>query len=143
MRRHGRQHVPGRRQPAGAETVRFDIHAAQITLRDSSAPAIGALTGPLAEPGRTQRGTTTVTARATDTGAGVASFTLEVDGQAVAGVAAPGCQAEPFTARTPCPTDISQSLELDTTKLAFGGHSVRVVARDASGNTTPRRPSTC
>ena len=41
--------------PPGAETVRFDIHAAQITLRDSSAPAIGALTGPLAEPGRRRR----------------------------------------------------------------------------------------
>ena len=103
--------------PPGAETVRFDIHAAQITLRDSSAPAIGALTGPLAEPGRRHAGTTTVTARATDAGAGVASFTLEVDGQAVASAAAPGCQAEPFTARTPCPTDIGQSLELDTTKL--------------------------
>ena len=123
-------------RPPGAETVRFDIHAAQITLRDSSAPAIGALTGPLAEPGRRHAGTTTVTARATDAGAGVASFTLELDGQAVASAAAPGCQAEPFTARTPCPTDIGQSLELDTTKLTFGSHSVRVVARDASGNTS-------
>lgn len=126
--------------PPGTETVRFDIHAAQITLRDSSAPAVPALTGPLAEPGRTHTGTTTVTARATDAGAGVASFTLEVDGQAVASAVAPGCQAEPYTARTPCPTDISQSLELDTTKLAFGGHSVRVVARDASGNTGTSAP---
>lgn len=122
--------------PPGAETVRFDIHAAQITLRDSSAPAVAALTGPLAEAGRTHTGTTTVTARATDAGAGVASFALEVDGAAVASAAAPGCQAEPFTARTPCPTDIAQTLELDTTKLAYGRHSARVVARDASGNAT-------
>ena len=126
--------------PPGAETVRFDIHAAQITLRDSAPPAIGALAGPLAEPGRTHSGTSTVTARATDAGAGVASFTLEVDGQAVASAAAPGCQAEPYTARTPCPTDISQSLELDTTRLAFGRHSARVVARDASGNATGSPP---
>ena len=120
-----------------ADTVRFDIHAAQITLRDSAAPAVAALTGPLAEAGRTHAGTTTVTAQATDAGAGVASFTLEVDGQAVASAAAPGCQAEPYTLRTPCPTSIGQSLELDTTKLAYGRHSARVVARDASGNATP------
>jgi hypothetical protein len=122
--------------PPGTDTVRFDIHAARITLRDLAAPTVGALSGPLAERGRTHSGTTTVTARATDAGAGVASFTLEVDGRPVAGAAAPGCAAAPYTSPTPCPTDIGQTLELDTTKLGFGRHTARVVARDASGNAT-------
>lgn len=120
--------------------MRFDIHAAQITLRDSSAPALAALSGPLAEPGRTHSGTTTVTARATDAGAGVGSFTLQVDGQPVAGAPAPGCQAQPYTLRTPCPTDIAQTLELDTTTLAYGRHTATVVAVDASGNATASPP---
>jgi hypothetical protein len=122
--------------PPGTDTVRFDIHAARITLRDLAAPTVGALGGPLAEPGRTHSGTTTVTARATDAGAGVASFALEVDGRQVATAAAPGCPGQPYTAPTPCPADIGQTLELDTTKLRFGSHTARVVARDASGNAT-------
>jgi hypothetical protein len=121
--------------PSGTDTVRFDIHAARITLRDLAPPVVGALSGPLAGGGR-HRGTTTVTARATDAGAGVASFTLEVDGSAVASAAAPGCRSLPYTAPTPCPTDVGQTLELDTTKLGFGRHTARVVARDASGNAT-------
>jgi hypothetical protein len=123
--------------PPGTDTVRLDIHAARVTLRDLAAPAVGALSGPLAERGRTHRGTTTVTARATDAGAGVVSFTLEVDGRAVTSAAAPGCAAAPYTSPTPCPTDIAQTLELDTTTLGHGRHTARVVARDASGNATP------
>jgi hypothetical protein len=122
--------------PPGTDTVRLDIHAAKITLRDLAAPAVGALSGPLTERGRTQSGTTVVTARATDAGAGIASFSLEVDGRPVANAAAPGCPSQPYTAPTPCPTDVGQTLELDTTKLGFGRHTARVVARDASGNAT-------
>ena len=45
-RRPVRRHAPARTcldadSPPGADTVRFDIHAAQITLRDSAAPAVG------------------------------------------------------------------------------------------------------
>jgi hypothetical protein len=126
--------------PAGTDTARLDVHAAQITLRDLAAPALGALSGPLAETGRKQSGTTSITAHATDAGAGIGSFTLEVDGRQVATAAAPGCPAAPFTAPTPCPTDIAQTLALDTTKLGYSRHSARVVAHDAAGNTTASGP---
>ena len=118
------------------DTVRLDVHAAQITLRDLAAPAVGALSGPLAEAGRKQSGTTSITAHATDAGGGVAAFSLDVDGRQVATAAAPGCPAAPFTAPTPCPTDISQTLALDTAKLGYGRHTAHVVAHDAGGNAT-------
>ena len=94
-------------------------------------PAVGALSGALAEAGRKQSGTTGVTAHATDAGGGVAAFALDVDGRQVSAAAAPGCPAEPFTAPTPCPTDISQTLELDTAKLGYR-LEVRVTATDRS-----------
>jgi hypothetical protein len=122
--------------PAGTDTARVDVHAAQITLRDLAPPAVGAPSGPLTQGGRALSGTTAVSAHATDTGAGVASFSLEVDGRAVASAPAPGCPAQPYTAPTPCPADISQTLELDTTTLGYGRHTARVVASDASGNAT-------
>ena len=87
----------------GTDPVRLDIHAAQITLRDQSPPALAAISGPLTAPSRTESGVTTVTVRATDTGGGVAAFTLEVDGKAVATAAAPGCQAAPYTMPAPVP----------------------------------------
>ena len=122
--------------PAGDDTARLDVHAAQITLRDLAAPAIAGLSGPLAEAGRKQTGTTNVTAHATDAGAGVASFALEVDGRQVASAAAPGCPSAPFTAPAPCPADSAQTLALDTTQLRYGRHAARVLAQDASGNAT-------
>jgi hypothetical protein len=126
--------------PSGTDTARLDVHAAQITLRDLAAPAVGPLSGPLADAGRKQSGTTSITAHATDAGGGVASFTLDVDGRQVATMGAPGCPAQPFTAPTPCPADISQTLQLDTSKLGYGRHTAHVVAHDAGGNATASAP---
>jgi len=146
---HSLHLVVGCGGPAGAsclaadnpsESARLDIHAAQITLRDLAAPAITGLSGPLAEAGRKQAGTATISAHATDAGAGVSAFSLAVDGRQVAAAAAPGCPAAPFTAPAPCPADISQTLELDTTKLGYGRHAAQVVAHDASGNATASAP---
>lgn|GEM_PF-5437889 len=125
----------------GGDPVRLDIHASQITLRDASPPAVAAVSGPLAD-GRTQSGSSTVTARATDSGGGVAVFALEVDGRVVASAPAPGCQAPPFTAPVPCPLDITQALTLDTNTLAYGRHTARVVVTDVSGNVTGSAPFT-
>jgi hypothetical protein len=122
--------------PAGTDTARVDIHATQITLRDMAAPAIAVLSGPLADAGRKQTGTTSISAHATDAGGGVAAFSLDIDGRQVGAAAAPGCPAAPFTAPTPCPTDSSQTLELDTTTLGYGRHTARVVVHDAGGNAT-------
>ena len=124
----------------GTDPVQLDIHAAQITLRDDSPPAIAAISGPLTAPGRTESGVTTVTVRATDAGGGVAAFTLEVDGKAVATAAAPGCQAVPYTVPVPCPGDATQTLALDTNSLGYGAHTARVMATDAGGSTTASAP---
>jgi len=83
-----------------------------------------------------------VTARATDTGGGVASFALEVDGKAVASAGAPGCQAAPYTSPTPCPADVSQMLALDTNTLAYGKQARREVGDqvDVLAAVAPRAP---
>ena len=55
VRRSGRRDVPGPSDTApGTDPVRLDIHAAQITLRDPSPPAVAAISGPLTAPGRTE-----------------------------------------------------------------------------------------
>ena len=124
----------------GTDPVRLDIHAAQITLRDHSPPAIAAISGPLTAPGRTESGVTTVTVRATDAGGGVAAFALEVDGKVVATAVAPGCQAVPYTVPAPCRGDATQTLALDTTSLGYGDHTARVVATDVGGDSTASGP---
>jgi hypothetical protein len=124
----------------GTDPERLDIHAAQMTLRDQAPPAIAGLSGPLTEGGRTQSGTSTVTARATDVGAGVATFSLEIDGKTVTSAGAPGCQAAPFTSPAPCPADVSQTLALDTDTLPYGNHTARVLTSDASGNVIGSSP---
>ncbi|MGX6446927.1 hypothetical protein ACVU7I_02485 [Patulibacter sp. S7RM1-6] len=106
-----------------------------ITYRDSAPPAAGSAEGSLltSSPGAPVSGQATVKITAADTGAGVRSGSVLVDGTEVAATAAQ-C-SPPYDRQHACPTRLDKQVLVDTTKIANGTHSVEVTATDASGNT--------
>ncbi len=90
----------------------------------------GALWGP-GEAGGFHKGTESVAVAAQDVGGGVASITLSADGRPMETYTAP-CN---FTFAQPCPSSTgTQTLNLPTTQLSDGKHTLTLVATDAAGN---------
>jgi hypothetical protein len=135
----------------GPPHIAARIYRAAIRLRDDSVPTFlsppaGSLTagGPLS-------GTQSLSFSAADTGSGVQSAELEVDGKTVA-TQDFGCPP-PYVHLTPCKLANGGSLALDTSALADGPHSVRVLVRDATQSnvgvagpftiTTANTPTSC
>ena len=116
-----------------------------LELRDALAPLPTAPpTGPLVDGTRAAAGVATATAALSDRGSGVRSLSAEIDG-AVAATTDPvdrngGACALPYTYRVPCKLAATGTVAVDTTKLADGPHQVRLIARDASGNTSAQGP---
>ena len=122
----------------------LNLHAADVQLRDDSAPrADGQLAGDLLVDGVVS-GARSVIASLADAGSGVYGIDVEVDGRRVAGTVSSGCaQADvaadgtrAFTRRRPCTTVTTLKADIDTAVLADGDRAVRVVAQDAAGNRT-------
>jgi hypothetical protein len=123
------------------------LYAMVVTLSDDSAPTPGEVSGTLVAPG-VLSGDAGVSFDATDTGSGLYSAALTVDGAPVATgqIAANGghCVAldDPgdgaplrFGWTVPCVLAGSGSLSLNTATLHDGSHSVTVTVTDAAGNT--------
>ena len=140
--------------PAGAGTAAdmawFRLYRAAIVLADDTDPAFGSPPAGALFAGGTLAGSQGVSFSAADTGSGVQQATLEVDGSAVS-TQTLGC-SPPYTAIVPCKLSASGTLTLDTATLTDGQHSVRVLLKDASGNSaaygpftviTANAPSTC
>ena len=142
---------PGCPATGGQPQLAFRMYRAAISLQDDSVPTFlsppaGSLTagGPLA-------GTQSVSFSAADTGSGVQSAALEVDGRTVA-TQDFGCPP-PYLHLTPCKLADGGTLSLDTASLADGPHSVRVLVRDATQTnvgvagpftiTTANTPTSC
>jgi hypothetical protein len=106
-------------------------------LEDTQPPA-ARLGGALVAPGW-HRGTVPLEVAASDLGAGVAGETATIDGAAVLGDA-PTCAAQLIeneirgTKMQPCPSTSSRSIEVDTTGLADGAHTVGGCATDFAGD---------
>lgn len=132
--------------PGDAAQANFQLHRADITLDDPSAPAFTSPpTGGLLASNRTVTGPETITVNARDTGSGVERAVLEVDGKALADRVVDendgGCR-RPFVRRVPCRLQAGTTLSADLAKLPDGPHSVRVLAVDAAGNATATAPAT-
>jgi hypothetical protein len=131
----------------GAVISRVEVSSAAFLLNDSTTPAVGGLTGSLVS-GSTLKGTAEVSFAATDSGPGVYSAWLVVDGQsqpaAILNTNNGWCRdlgqttngTRSFAHPDPCPQSASGTLALDTTGLADGAHSLKLVVDDASGDTT-------
>jgi hypothetical protein len=108
-----------------------------LTLEDGQVPA-AQLGGSLLAPGW-HRGAAKLELAAADVGAGVAGEAATIDG-ASALTAAPACAVATIegesraTKLQPCPSTASQSVEVDTARLADGAHTLRGCATDFAGD---------
>jgi hypothetical protein len=125
--------------PDGAtiHDVRAELDEATVTISDPIAPAevVGVV------PAGPQHGTVTFRVSAVDAAAGVASVdVVDGSGEVVGGpVDVPaGCD---YSYVTPCPTVVTElPVAVDTTALANGEDSVRVVATNAASDSADSAP---
>jgi hypothetical protein len=110
------------------------MYGATVTLSDPTAPTLNTPSGALWGPGGTggfHKGTENVTVSGQDVGGGIASIVLSADGRPVETYTA-SCN---FTFAQSCPSSTgSQVLNLPTTQLSDGKHTLALVAVDAAGN---------
>ncbi|MGH2850006.1 MAG: hypothetical protein ACRDLP_05260, partial [Solirubrobacteraceae bacterium] len=123
------------------------LYAMVVTLDDTSAPSASNVSGTLVGSGPLS-GPVGVSFDAADTGSGLYSASLDVDGAVVAstslgsnggrcvslGDGDPGLLRFDWT--VPCPLAASGTLGFDTSALADGPHSAAVTVTDAAQNTT-------
>lgn len=123
---------------------KYRIYGGRLTLYDANDPIVSAPTGTLAnaEP---LRGVASVEFRASDEGAGVYRSIVQVDGSeisaAVLDANGGSCRtldpSDPyvFARAQPCKASVgSGRVELDTTRLSEGTHTIKVLVEDAAGN---------
>jgi hypothetical protein len=116
-----------------AATVR--ISRADLTLNDTVAPIVSA--GPSSAmfgSGAPVSGVQSITAKFADTGGGIASTGIQVDGRTISEVPVPtsSCRT-PYRQLVPCPRSLSTTLQFNPASVPDGPHQIRVFARDATG----------
>jgi hypothetical protein len=126
--------------------IRAGVFNASFDVRDDEAPA-GGLVGPSVDA-RTWSGVTRLAFNAVDSGGGLYRTIVELDGTEAASspLGSPtGCvdvgpdpSIREFASAQPCPTRIDGGvIDVDTSKLPQGDHTVRILLEDAAGNRTP------
>lgn len=126
----------------------FRIYSTEMELEESSAPVVANVSGELATAS-SLKGEAGLEFRAEDEGSGVYQEIVEVDGSVVqrtivdedggrcVPVAEAGASVPAFLYPRPCPASVVGHVSLDTTKLAEGEHSLRVLVTNAAGDETP------
>ena len=126
-------------------TASVDVDSGVFTLFDPSSPRVTSVTGPLVSGG-TLSGTEAVDFIATDSGSGIYSAIVDVDGQQVSesvldsnnglcadlGQTTDGTRS--FASPQPCATTVNAAASLDTTQLTAGTHHLQVFVDDAAGD---------
>jgi hypothetical protein len=133
--------------PANVLVSQLEVSSTAILLNDSTTPTVTNLSGPLVS-GASLRGTAEATFDAADSGPGVYSGHLIVDGQNQPATVLDSnngwCQnlgqtsnaTRSFAHPDPCAQSTSASLTLDTTTLHDGQHTLKLLVDDAAGNST-------
>jgi hypothetical protein len=128
-------------------TMEFRVFRSKFTLQDSSAPTVGSISGDALSDG-TFSGTETISVNASDTGSGVYRLIVSVDGRdriakvinsdggRCADVDPSNANPHEFVHAQPCPLSNSGDVDIDTTSLPEGQHSMRLLIEDAAGNRT-------
>ncbi len=106
------------------------MYAAEVTIEDNTPPTLQPPTGPLWENTSYHKETENLTLTARDSGGGIQTLTMSIDGQPIETYTAP-CN---YTYPQPCPSQITPTLTLNTTKLSDGTHLLNLAATDAAGN---------
>lgn len=132
---------------ANAIVSRLAVSWTSIVLNDPTSPTVTALAGPLVS-GTPLAGTVDASFDAADSGPGVYSARLVIDGAAWPssiidanngwcvnqGQTSDGTRS--FDHPDPCPSHTSGTISLDSTSLADGQHALKLLVDDASGNAT-------
>jgi hypothetical protein len=121
------------------------VSGGAFTLQDATIPSAANVSGSLVAGG-TLTGTDTVNFTASDSGGGIYSASVLVDGRLLAGkvpntngglcvnLAQASSATMTFAAPQPCPAAENISLSLDTTLLSAGQHHLQVMVTDAAGD---------
>ena len=121
------------------------VSGGSFTLLDSTVPSVTNVSGSLIAGG-TLTGEATISFTAADSGGGVYSATVLVDGHQVAqevpdtndglcvNLAPPSSPTMAFAASQPCPATENVSIPLKTTQFSAGQHQLQVVVTDAAGD---------
>jgi hypothetical protein len=121
------------------------VSGGAFTLQDTTIPSVANVSGSLIAGG-TLTGTDTISFTASDSGGGVYSATVLVDGHQVVqkvpdnngglcvNLAHPPSVTMAFAASQPCPATENVSMSLDTTQFSAGQHQLQVVVTDAAGD---------
>jgi hypothetical protein len=125
--------------PCVNESLSVVLTDISVTLDDGAAPAITKFTAPTAPV----RGTATLSIAANDSGGGIFSYSLLVDGNTsrIVHLANDGNCTAPFELLVPCTTDLSIDTPFDTTavqpsgdRLSDGTHTLELLLQDVGGD---------
>jgi hypothetical protein len=133
----------GGRDCSDTHSVVSVVERSAIALRDDTAPTLSAPAGSLVTPGRVLAGIADASVAAQDTGGGLATVAVEIDGAVVerrAVDANGGRCVTPYTALVPCKLSATAAIALDTNRIADGRHVLRLLVVDAAGNTAAVGP---
>jgi hypothetical protein len=124
--------------------ITTEIRRVATTLEDTASPSLAAPpSGPLVEPGRALAGPVAASLPLRDEGGGLAAVGLEVDGAPAGSWPVDGnggrCAA-PYRHIVPCKLAATAAIEWNSTAVADGVHSARLIAVDAAGNTSAYGP---
>ena len=121
---------------AGAEAAAVRISRADVTLNDTTVPTISSPpSSPMFATGDAVSGVQAIAASFKDTGGGIASTGVQVDGQTVSEVPVPNSTCRtPYRRLVPCPLSVSSTLQFNPAAVPDGPHQLRVFARDATGS---------
>jgi hypothetical protein len=120
------------------------VSGGSFTLLDATVPSVSNVTGSLVAGG-VLTGTDTISFTGADSGGGVYSASVLVDGRPLVSevpgtndglcvnLAPPGSAAMAFASPQPCPTVENISIPVDTTQLSPGQHQLQVSIEDAAG----------
>jgi hypothetical protein len=133
----------GGRDCSDSHSVVSAVQRSAIALRDDAAPTLAAAAGSLVAPGRVLAGVADASVAAQDTGGGLATIAVEVDGAVVDTRIVDGnggrC-ATPYTALVPCKLSATAGIAFDTNRVADGRHTLRLLVTDAAGNAAAAGP---
>jgi hypothetical protein len=131
--------------PGGAIVAQALISGGEFTLVDSTVPTVSNVSGSLISGG-TLSGTNAINFTASDSGGGIYSAIVSIDGHAVvdevpnnneglcANLAPPTSATMAFASPQPCPNTENISIPVDTTSLSAGQHQLQVLVQDAAGD---------
>ncbi len=130
---------------SGGPEAQALVSGGSFTLLDSTVPSATSVTGSLLAAG-TLTGSDAVKFTAADSGGGIYSASVLVDGRQIVGevpdtnaglcvnLAAASSATMAFASPQPCPATENVSLTVDTSAIAAGQHHVQVLVTDAAGD---------